>query len=189
MTRRFFLLALSFILWVPVGSLWAQPTPISPRESVAARIDGSDITIVYGRPFLRDPRTGEPRKIWGSLVPYGRVWRTGANEATTLTTTWDLELGGKVLPAGSYSLYTIPEERRGRLIINRQTGQWGTERDEQEDLFQVEMTRELIRSSPVQQFTIRIEPNATGGVLRFRWADAEYAVPFRVKRGGTSPLL
>lgn len=182
MHRLRFLLGLGLLLLTFGGGIRAQPAPVSPRESVAARIDGSDITIVYGRPYLRDPRTGVPRKIWGGLVPYGRVWRTGANEATSFTTTWDLEIGGRTLAAGSYSLYSIPEDRKGWLIFNRQTGQWGTERDEQQDVLRVEMTRESLRPPPVLQFTILIEAAAAGGVLRFRWEDAQYSVPFRVKR-------
>lgn len=164
-----------------VGSVAAQQPPISPRESVSARIDRSDITVVYGRPYLRDPRTGEPRKIWGALVPFGRVWRTGANEATTFTTTRDLEIGGKTLAAGTYTLYTIPEERGGKLIVNRQTGQWGTEYDGNRDVLQVELKREPLRN-PVQQFTIQIEPRASaGGVLKLQWSDAQFSVPFTVK--------
>jgi hypothetical protein len=163
-------------------SLNAQQPPVSPRDSVAARIDGSDITVVYGRPYVWDPRTGERRRIWGSLVPYGRVWRTGANEATVLTSTRDLLLAGEFLPAGSYSLFSIPEERRGRLIVNAQTGQWGTQRDEVLDLLQLPMTREPLRP-PVDQFTVVIEPQpGGGGVIRFRWADAQYSIPFQVRR-------
>lgn len=181
MWRRLFLV----VFLVSGGSILpshAQQPPISPRESVAARIDGSDITIVYGRPQIRDPRTGAPRKIWGGLVPYGKVWRTGANEATTLTTTWDLEFGGQRLPAGTYSLFTLPNESKGQLIVNRQTGQWGTQYDESQNVLKVEMTRQPL-SSPVQQFTIVIERRSEGGgVLRFRWADAEYSLPFRVLR-------
>jgi hypothetical protein len=174
----FISIALAACTWA--GPLAAQQPPVSPRESVAARIERSDITIVYGRPYVRDPRTGEARKIWGGLVPFGRVWRTGANEATTLTTTRDLELGGKTLAAGTYTLFTIPDERGGKLIVNQQTGQWGTQYDSSKDLLQVDMKREALRA-PVPQFTIQIETQAAGGVLKLQWADVQYSVPFTVK--------
>ena len=79
------------------------------------------------------------RKIFGGLVPYGQVWRTGANSATSLKTDVDLTIGGAPVPAGSYTLYTIPTETGWKLIINKQTGQWGTDYDEKQDLARVDM--------------------------------------------------
>src|SRR3981081_63131 len=73
---------------------------VSPHETVTANIDGDEVTIVYGRPYTKDPKTGEKRKIWGGLVPYGKPWRMGADEATLLTTKQPIDLGGKTLPAG-----------------------------------------------------------------------------------------
>ena len=93
----------------------------SPHETVNATVDGAAITIVYGRPHIKDPTSGEPRKIWGGLVPFGKVWRTGADEATLLTTDKALEFGGTTIPAGTYSLFTLPDENGAKLIVNKQT--------------------------------------------------------------------
>src|SRR3954470_22014386 len=84
---------------------------VSPHETVNATVGGAKITIVYGRPYSKDPKSGEKRKIWGTLVPYGKVWRLGADEATILTTDKDITIGGTAVPAGSYSLYLWPDEK------------------------------------------------------------------------------
>lgn len=91
---------------VAIGLLpsMAQQKRLSPHETVGAVIDGSRITIVYGRPYTKNPRTGEIRKIWGGLVPYGEVWRTGADEATLLITQKPVAFGDTVIPAGAYTL-------------------------------------------------------------------------------------
>ena len=137
--------------------------------------------IVYARPYTKDPKTGEPRKIWGGLVPFGKVWRTGANEATLLTTEKPIELGGATIPAGTYSLFTIPEENGGKLIINKQTGQSGTKYDEKQDLVRVDLKKEALNPA-VHQFAIAIEKNDGGGVLKLMWEDRLYSVPFTVKK-------
>ena len=89
-----------------------QRQRISPHETITATIDGDEVKLVYGRPYTKDPKNGEMRKIWGGLVPYGKVWRTGADEATLLTTATPIEIGGTSLAAGTYSLFTVPAERR-----------------------------------------------------------------------------
>jgi hypothetical protein len=155
---------------------------VSPSATVDATIDGDALKIVYSRPFTKDPKTGAPRKIWGELVPFGKVWRTGANEATLLTTATAIELGGTTVPAGTYSLFTIPEENGGKLIVNKQTGQSGLAYDEKQDLTRVDLKKEASSKSP-DQFLIAIEKGASGGgMLKFTWADAEYSVPFTVKK-------
>src|SRR5664279_3078053 len=99
-----------------------QKAPLSPPGTASVSFaDGKTVTINYSRPSVRD------RKIFGGLVPYGQVWRTGANSATSLKTDVDLTIGGAAVPAGSYTLYTIPSESGWKLIINKQTGQWGTD--------------------------------------------------------------
>lgn len=137
--------------------------------------------VVYSRPYTKDPKTGEPRKIWGGLVPFGKVWRTGANEATLLTTEKPIELAGTTIPAGTYSLFSIPEENGGKLIINKQTGQSGTKYDETQDLARVDLKKEPLNPA-VHQFAIAIEKEGTGGVLKLMWEDSQYAVPFVVKK-------
>jgi Protein of unknown function (DUF2911) len=92
-----------------------------PGEAAVTFADGKTVTIHYSRPSMRG------RKIFGRLVPYDRVWRTGANAATSLQTDVDLTIGGANVPAGSYTLYTLPGANGWQLIINKQTGQWGTE--------------------------------------------------------------
>ena len=152
----------------------AQP-PGSPHETAKATVGGANISIEYGRPYLRG------RKIMGGLVPYGRVWRTGADAATTLTTSKDLVIGGTTVPAGKVTLYTLPGEDQWKLILNKQTGQWGTEYDQSKDLARVDLTKKTL-SAPVDQLTIALEPGAGNeGTLKISWESTELSVPFTVK--------
>src|SRR5436305_7391100 len=109
----------------------AQQKRISPHETISAVLQGDRVTIIYGRPYSKDPKTGETRKIWGTLVPYGKIWRTGSDEATTLITQQPIVLGGKEIPAGAYTLFTLPESNgSAKLVISKQLGQWGLQYDE-----------------------------------------------------------
>src|SRR3954469_24785945 len=128
LTRSLLALFLSLVVALPV--IAQEKKRVSPHETVTADIDGATVTIVYGRPYSKDPKSGATRKIWGELVPFGKVWRTGADEATLLTTTQALDIGGTSVPAGTYSLYTLPDASGAKLIVNKQTGQWGTKYDE-----------------------------------------------------------
>jgi len=163
--------------------LAAQPQRVSPQETVTATIDGDELKIVYSRPYTKDPKTGEPRQVWGKLVPYGKVWRTGANEATLFTTTLPIKLGGTSVPAGTYSLFTLPaEDGTAKLIINKQTGQWGTRYDQKQDLARVDLKKETLEKA-VDQFTMAIEPNpAGGGAIQMRWETTQYSVAFTVEK-------
>jgi hypothetical protein len=153
---------------------FAQPAG-SPHETAKATVGGATISIEYGRPYMRG------RKIMGGLVPYGRVWRTGADAATTLTTSKALEIGGTTVPAGKITLYTLPAEDQWKLILNKQTGQWGTEYDEKQDLARVDLTKKTLQS-PVDQLTIAIEPGSgNSGTLKISWETTELSVPFTVK--------
>jgi hypothetical protein len=143
--------------------------PLSPPQEVKYTSGGKDITINYNAPSKRG------RAVMGSLVPYGKVWRTGANAATTLTTTTDLMLGSLHVPAGKYSLYTIPGEKEWTLIVNRQTGQWGTNYDEKQDLGRVKMTVTPLKD-PVEQFGIAIGAKA----LTMSWENTQASVPVMV---------
>ena len=154
----------------------------SPHETVTATVDGAKITVVYGRPYTKDPKTGEPRKIWGGLVPFGKVWRTGADEATLLTTDKALQIGGTTIPAGTYSLFTIPDENGAKLIVNKQTGQWGTKYDESQDLARIDLKKNAL-SKPVDQFTISVEQNdGSGGELKLAWENVSYSTLFTVQK-------
>ena len=175
------LLALVAVL-LAVPPLAAQQKRTSPRETVTRQIHGATITVVYSRPFTKDPKSGETRKIWGALVPFGKVWQTGADEATTLTTDKDLEIGGTAIPAGTYSLFTIPEENGGKLIVNKQTGQWGTRYDEAQDFARVDLKKSPL-NEPAEQFTISIEQNeGSGGELRLMWENVAYSTMVSVKK-------
>lgn len=154
--------------------------PASPRDTAEMRFGNDVIRVDYGRPYMRG------RKIMGELVPYGRVWRTGANAATTLITTRDLRIGDVRVPEGTYTLYTLPGEGEWQLIINRQTGQWGTEYDQAQDLARIPMRVERLEQ-PVEQFTIDFEPGS-GNVfnLNLRWENTRAWVRGQVVHPGAA---
>lgn len=165
-----------------LSHLAAQQKRVSPHETITRPIDSATITIVYGRPFTKDPKSGETRKIWGALVPFGKVWRTGADEATLLTTDKDLQFGDTAVPAGTYSLFLLPEENGGKLIINKQTGQWGTRYDESQDFARVDLKKYPLEPA-AEQFTISVEKNeGSGAELRLMWENTTYSTFFSVKK-------
>ena len=144
-----------------------QRQRISPHETITATIDGDEMKLVYGRPYTKKPGTTEVRKIWGGLVPYGKVWRTGADEATLLTTEEPIEIGGYSLAAGTYSLFTVPaEDGTAKLVINKKTGQWGIPYDEDaekaNELARVDLKKTTLDKT-VDQFTMAIEPKTAAG--------------------------
>ena len=152
-----------------------QKPPLSPPGQAAVTIGAASITIDYARPSMRG------RKIMGELVPYDKVWRTGANAATTLKTTAALDFGGTVVPAGMYTLYTLPGEKAWKLIINKQTGQWGTQYDQAQDLARVDL-KVAATAAPVEQFTITLAgTGAATGLLTMEWETTKLTVPFTVK--------
>ena len=163
--------------------LMAQQKRVSPHETTGAAIDGNRVTIVYGRPYTKDPKSGEPRKIWGGLVPYGKVWRTGADEATLLITQKAIVLGGTTVPAGVYSLYTLPlEDGTAKLIVNKQVGQWGTQYDDSQDLARIDLKNDTLDKT-VDQLTIGVSKNKDGGgLLKISWENAQFSVPFTVQK-------
>jgi hypothetical protein len=166
--------------------LMAQQKRVSPHETISSVIDGNRVTITYGRPYTKDPKTGEPRKIWGALVPYGKVWRTGADEATLLITQKSIMIGETTIPAGAYTLFTLPaEDGSAKLIINKQVGQWGVgpgSYDEKQDLARVDLTKDVLDKS-ADQFTINLEKNSSGGgVIKMMWENTAFSAPFTVKK-------
>ena len=147
---------------------------LSPRDSVRATVGGATLVVDYGRPLLRGRRVGD-------ILPAGQVWRTGANAATGLRTDRDLVIGGTRVPAGSYTLFSIPTQDGWTLIVNRQTGQWGTEHRPEQDLARIPLQRRTA-SPTVEQFTIRIDPATAGtATLRMLWDDLELAAPIEVR--------
>jgi Protein of unknown function (DUF2911) len=163
---------------VLTSPLFAEEKPrVSPHETVNATVGDAKITIVYGRPYTKDPKSGEKRKIWGTLVPYDKVWRLGADEATLLTTDKDITIGGTAVPAGTYSLYLWPTAAGAKLIVNKQTGQWGTKYDEKQDLARIDM-KKATADKPADQFTMAVD----GGVLKLMWEDTQYSAPIAAKK-------
>jgi len=169
---------------------FAQQKRLSPHETISSVVSGDRVMIVYGRPYTKNPRTGEVRKIWGGLVPFGKVWRTGADEATLLITQKDIMLGGTKIPAGCYTLWTLPnEDGTAKLIINKQIGQWGEDMrnpknvyDEANDVARVDLKKSDLDDS-VDQFTMSIEKDPDvkgGGLIKLKWEKTQYAVPVTV---------
>ena len=141
-----------------------QGKPASPPgEATLKFADGKTVSIEYSRPSMRG------RKIFGGLVPYDQVWRTGANAATSLKTDVALNIGGANVPVGSYTLYTLPGASSWKLIINKQTRQWGTNYDQSQDLARVDM-KVSQRSTPLEQFTISFDKSGAGSAtLKLEW--------------------
>lgn len=152
-----------------------QGRVLSPRDtSRFVTNDGRRVYVDYGRPSKRG------RQIMGGLVPFGRVWRTGANAATTLVTEADLTIGNARVPRGTYTLYSIPTPEGWTLIVNRQTGQWGTQYDPSRDFVRIPMQVSALRQ-PVEQFTITLEKGRAGAnTLALTWENTRATVPFRV---------
>jgi hypothetical protein len=169
-----------------ISPLMAQQKRISPHETISKVIDGNRVIIVYGRPYTKDPTTGQDRKIWGGLVPYGEIWRTGADEATLLITQKPIMIGETTIPAGAYTLRTVPnEDGTAKLIINKQIGQWGIgpgSYDKEQDLARTDLTKEVL-DTPVDQFTMAIVKNSSGGgILKMMWETTAFSTPFTVPK-------
>ena len=158
-----------------------QGRTLSPRDTARISVDGRRVYVDYGRPYMRG------RRIMGGLVPFGRVWRTGANAATTLVTETDLTIGNARVPRGTYTLYTRPTAAGWTLIVNRQTGQWGTQYDPSRDLVRIPMQVATLRQ-PVEQFTIALEPGRGGAnTLALSWENTRAAVPVRAAAPAARP--
>jgi Protein of unknown function (DUF2911) len=146
----------------------------SPPVSTSAVIDGDHITIDYYAP------SAHGRKIMGNLVPYDEVWCTGANWATKITTERDLDINGMKVPKGSYSIWTLPNEKQWMLILNKQTGQFHLNYDESRDFGRVKMNLKSL-PSPVETFKIEVESTgANKGTLSLLWENTDAWVPFTV---------
>lgn len=147
----------------------------SPRDTTRATVAGAHLLVDYGRPSKRS------RVIYGGLVPWGQVWRTGANAATTFVTDKPLVIGGTAIPAGTYTLYSVPNQSGPwLLVVNKQTTQWGTEYHEDRDLARIPMTTAPI-SPTVEQFRIAIDPSGSGGSIGLLWDTTKASVPFSVQ--------
>lgn len=145
--------------------------PLSPPAHTETTINGKKVSIDYSAPSMRG------RKIMGELVPFGQVWRTGANSATTLKTETDLLIGGKKVPAGTYTIYSLPGENDWQLIINKQTGQWGTEYHQEQDLVRIPLKKEAT-AGPVETFKITLSPTS----LVMEWENTKLSTDLKAAK-------
>ncbi len=181
-------ISLAFSAAMPVLSAVARAEDkrASPHEQTSAAIGGRKVIIQYGRPYKKG------RQIFGeagglgtlgagaALVPYGQIWRTGADEATTLTTDGDLMIGTLRVPKGSYALFTLPGKNEWTLVVNKTAKQWGAfSYDKKEDLGRVPMKVTVgSAAAPVEQFTIAVEPAGDRkGTLKLSWDKLVATVP------------
>jgi hypothetical protein len=149
--------------------------PVSTTAKATVTLKGKAITIDYGAPSVRG------RKIFGELVPYDKVWRTGANAATTLKTPVHLKIGAIDVPAGTYTIYSLPSKSGSKLIVNKQTGQWGTEYDQSKDLGRTELTSSAL-SAPVETFAIEFgNPAGDAATLHLKWEKTDLSVSVSAK--------
>ncbi|HKM65956.1 MAG TPA: DUF2911 domain-containing protein [Candidatus Acidoferrum sp.] len=145
-----------------------RPSP--PAQATWDLGGGKSMTIDYSSPRAKG------RKIYGELVPFGQVWRTGANESTTLVTPVDLAIGGTTVPAGSYTIFTIPNKDKWTLIISKKTGEWGTDYPgASNDLARVDMKVSTLPSA-VENFTISFEKAGMGANLNIDWETTRASV-------------
>jgi hypothetical protein len=153
-----------------------RPNPLSPHETQTYTVDGATIKISYGRPSMRG------RKVFGGLRPYKTLWMPGADEATRIDTSADLKFGQLLLPKGSYTIYTIPDESKWTLIISKEVGQFHTVYHEDQDFGRLEMSVDSLKE-PLEQLTISAAPApAGGGILAIEWETTRAFVPFTVVR-------
>jgi hypothetical protein len=145
----------------------------SPHETVEWTVQGAKITISYGRPYLKG------RQVLSEVAPAGKIWRTGADAATTLTTDKMLMIGSLMIPAGTYTLYTIPDATTWKLVVNKQTGQPGTEYSEDKDLGRTDLKVEKL-PKPVEQVTIGFSEAGGAATFNIDWGTTRATAPFMV---------
>ena len=165
-------LSLAVLLATPVLAQAPVPPRPSPNAKVEQSVGVSKITVTYSRPGVKG------REIYGGLVPWGEVWRTGANEATLFETSHEATIGGKTLPAGKYAFFTIPNKDKWTLIWNRQAEQWGAGNYKpEEDALKVDVAAQKMPAQ--ERFEIRfLDADDTTAKVEVRWADV--LVPFEV---------
>lgn len=165
-------LILSFLLFciIGFGATAQMENRVSPMATETAKINEATVSITYSQPSKKG------REIFGGLVPYGKVWRTGANEATVLKTDKDLMLAGKKLPAGQYALFTIPGEKEWTIILNNHHNQWGAySYDAKKDVMRFTTEPVSLDGKSIETFTITISEE---GKVSLMWDDT--AVEFKI---------
>ena len=167
-----------FAVVMSVAGLAApQRVRVSPHEIHEFDADGCHVTINYGRPSKKG------RVIWGGLVPWGRWWMPGADEATIITTNKILVFDAVTMPAGDHTLYMWPDEKAPKLIISKEVGQFHTVYHPDRDLGRVDYVLTMVKDKePVEQLTYLVEARpGGGGVLKLVWDDREYSADFKIK--------
>jgi hypothetical protein len=173
MQKRIVFPALMTILLTAAS--FGQNRPSPPASAMCDLGGGKTVKTDYSSPRMRG------RKIYGDLVPFGEVWRTGANEATTFVTSADVVVGGKTVPAGSYTIFTVPGADKWTLIVNKKTGEWGIPyKYESDELARVDMTVSKL-PAPVENFTIAYDKSAHGCTLRVDWETTRASVGISAK--------
>ena len=166
--RIFNSLALFFVCLLVSTVSWAQNDNAqkpSPPAEATGKVGDATVTVNYSSPAVKG------REIWGGLVPYGKVWRAGANEATTFSVDKDVMVEGKALPAGTYSFYTIPGEDEWTVIFNKTAKQWGTVYDEKQDALRV-----TAKPQPTSSMNERLGYEVTDDGLVLRWEKLELPI-------------
>jgi hypothetical protein len=171
-------IALPTLLFLLTTAAFAQMGGGKPSPAASATCDlggGKTIKTDYSSPRMKG------RKIYGGLVPFGEVWRTGANEATTFVTSADVRVGGKTVPAGSYTIFTVPTADKWTLIINKTTGEWGIPyKYESAELARVDMKVSKL-PAPLENFTISYDKSPDGCTLRVDWETTRASVEISAK--------
>lgn len=166
---RTLVFALAALLWATASPAQDKPAPASPPATVSGKIGAAAVTVTYSSPAVKG------RTIWGELVPYGKVWRAGANEATTVEFSKAVKVEGKDLPAGKYSFFTIPEKDQWTIIFNKVPNQWGAFKyDEKQDALRV-----LVKPGKAAALTESLVYEVTPKGLVLRWENVE--VPVAIK--------
>ena len=149
-----------------------QHPVLSPAAQASVDLSGKTITVYYCAPSLRGRHVGD------QLAPYGKEWRTGANTSTTLHTDANLRIGGTEVPAGTYSLYSLPSQTEWKLIVNKQTGQWGTVYHQDQDLARIPMMKGPTPGAPVETFKIYFDhTHGNHTQLHLQWENTDVYVP------------
>ncbi|MFC5410454.1 DUF2911 domain-containing protein [Larkinella bovis] len=166
---------LAVLVLVGFWGLRSYTKSASPEATAEINQNGVQVKVEYCQPYKKG------RKIFGGLVPYGEVWRTGANEATLITLEQNVTVAGQPLDEGEYSLWTIPSEGNWIVIFNRETGQWGTSYDPTKDVLRVPVIARK-RSAVAEQFYISFAPQSDGTDMLLTWDQTEAVVPIRVRK-------
>ena len=173
------------ILALAAFAIAQKARPKGPSEPGTAEVtlNGKKISVDYSRPHTHDPKTHEQRKMIGGTEPYGKPWRAGANQATAFVTEADLDVGGTFVPAGSYTLYALPEKGTMTLIISTKTGQWGIPYPgEQDDFARIPMEFNGNTGKETEQFTISFDKQGgSSAVMHLAWENWDASVPIKVR--------